>query len=34
MTAILIMSTSVAPPDILKIKVFGNGVYDVIISAY
>ena len=28
------MSTSVAPPGMLKTKVFWNDVYDVIISAY
>ena len=30
----VVMSTSVAPPGMLKIKVFRNDVYDVIISVY
>ena len=32
MVAILIMSAKMATPDLLKIKVFWNKVYDVIIS--
>ena len=34
MVTILIMSAKMATPDLLKIKVFWNKVYDVIISDY